>query len=192
MTSPAGLARRQAGFTVVELLVTLVVLIVVCAVLVVPMATSQSVQSRDAEYAYAQQNARAGLDSMVRQIRQAYAVLSTTPNAIEFNVSLGGVDYHVYYECDVAQPGTSYRECVRLQARAGVALPALSTGTVAVSNLTNGTLTDPVFAFTPNAVSPTYVTATVKVPASGGTNGGLTHSIVLNDGVLLRNQTVGD
>jgi prepilin-type N-terminal cleavage/methylation domain-containing protein len=187
-----GLAIQQAGFSLVEMLVTIVVLMIVCSVLVVPLVTSQRVQARDAEYAYGQQNARAGLDSMVHQIRQAYAVLSTTPNAIELNVSLNGVDYHVYYECDVPQPNTSYRECVRLQALAGVALPALSTGAVAVSNLTNGTLADPVFAFTPDGFSPTYVTARIKVPASGGTNGGLTHSIVLSDGVLLRNQTVGD
>jgi prepilin-type N-terminal cleavage/methylation domain-containing protein len=183
---------RQAGFTLVEVLVVIALLGIVCGALLVPLVSTQRVQSRDAEYAYAQQNARTGMDAMVHQIRQAYAVLSTTPNAIEFNVSLNGVDYHVYYECDVPQPNTSYRQCVRLQALAGVALPALSTGTVTVTNLTNGTLADPVFAFTPDAFSPTYVTATIKVPASNGTNGGLTHSIVLSDGVLLRNQTVGD
>ncbi len=176
----------------VELLVVLAMAVVVFATLVVPIITSQRVQSRDSAYAYAQQTARTGLDSMVHQIRQAYAVLSTTPNAIEFDVSLSGVDYHVYYECDVAQPGTSYRECLRLQAPAGAVLPALSTGTVTATNLTNGTLTDPVFAFAPDAISPTYVTATIKVSASGGANTGLTHSIVLSDGVLLRNQTVGD
>lgn len=186
------MANQQAGFTLVEMLVAIVLLIIVCSALLDALVSSQRVQSRDAEYAFAQQNARTGLDSMVRQIRQAYAVLSTTPNAIEFNVSLNGVNYHVYYECDVAQPNTSYRECMRLQAPAGVVLPALSTGAVAVTNLTNGTPADPVFAFTPDAFSPTYVTATVKVPASGGTNGGLTHSIVLSDGVLLRNQSVGD
>jgi hypothetical protein len=80
---------------------------------------------------------------------------------------------------------------VRLQAAAGAALPPLSAGVVVLTNVTNGTLADPVFTFTPNGVSPTYVTARIKVPASGGTNGGLTHSIVLSDGVLLRNQAVG-
>jgi prepilin-type N-terminal cleavage/methylation domain-containing protein len=187
-----AIASGQAGFTLIELLVVLAIVVIVFSALLVPIVTAQNVQSRDAEYAYAQQNARTGLDAMVHQIRQAYAVLSTTPNAIEFNVSLNGVDYHVYYECDVAQPGTSYQKCVRLQAPAGAALPALSTGTTAVTNLTNGTLADPVFAFTPNGFSPTYVTATLKVPASGGTNGGLTHSIALSDGVLLRNQAVSN
>jgi hypothetical protein len=44
---------------------------------------------------------------MVRRIRQAYAVLSTTPNAIEFDVSLSGVDYHVYYESSSVSPRRS-------------------------------------------------------------------------------------
>jgi type II secretory pathway pseudopilin PulG len=187
-----AITSGQAGFMLIEMLVVLLLVTIVFSALLVPIVTAQHVQSRDAEYAYAQQNARTGLDAMVHQIRQAYAVLSTTPNAIEFDVSLNGADFHVYYECDIAQPGTSYQECVRLQAPAGAALPALSTATVAVTNLTNGTLADPVFAFTPDGFSPTYVTATVKVPASGGTNGGLTHSIVLSDGVLLRNQAVGN
>jgi prepilin-type N-terminal cleavage/methylation domain-containing protein len=185
------LGTQQSGFTLVETLVVVVVLIIVCSALVAPLVSSQGVQARDAEYAYSQQNARTGLDGMVHQIRQAYAVLSTTPNSIEFNVSLSGSDYHVLYECDVAQPNTSYQQCVRLQAAAGAALPPLSAGVVVLTNVTNGTLADPVFTFTPNGVSPTYVTARIKVPASGGTNGGLTHSIVLSDGVLLRNQAVG-
>jgi type II secretory pathway pseudopilin PulG len=176
----------------VEMLVVIALLVAVGGALMVPLITAQHVQARDSDYAYAQQTARAGLDGMVHQIRQAYAVLSTTPNSIEFDVSLAGTDYHVYYECDVPQPNTSYRECVRLQAAAGAALPPLSSATVVATNLTNGTLGDPVFTFAPDAFSPTYATATLKVPASGGVNGGLTHSIVLSNGVLLRNQTVGD
>jgi hypothetical protein len=174
------------------MLLVLSVLVGVFAALVWPLETSQRVQLRDTEYAFAQQNARTGLDSMARQIRQSYAVLSTTPNAIEIRVDLGGVDEHVLYECDVVQTGTSYRECVRVQAAAGSALPALSTGTVVIPNLLNGTLADPVFTYSPNNVYPSYVTATVKVPASGGTNSPYTHSIVLSLGVLLRGVLAGD
>jgi type II secretory pathway pseudopilin PulG len=182
----------DAGFSLIEMLIVLSGLVVVISALVIPLEVSQRVQVRDTEYAFSQQNGRTGLDSMVRQIRQSYAVLSTAPNAIEINVDLSGVDEHVLYECDVAQTGTSYRECVRLQAAAGSALPALSAGTVVIQNLLNGTLADPVFTYSPNDIYPTYVTATAKVPASGGTNSSYAHSIVLSDGVLLRGLLVGD
>jgi hypothetical protein len=63
---------------------------------------------------------------------------------------------------------------------------------VAIANLVNGTVPDPVFSFAPDPISPYYMTATIKVPASGGAANGLTHSIVLSDGALMRNQNVGN
>jgi hypothetical protein len=195
--SIARIGRRfttgQGGFTVMEMAVASAVLVLVVGALMAPMITSASVQSRDSNYAYAQQEARTGLDSMVAQIRQAWAILGTTPNSVEMNVNLAGVAEHVFYECDVPQPGSSvYRECVRLQAAAGSALPPVSAGMVVIRNLTNGTTTDPVFSFAPDPVAPYYMTATVKVPASDGVNGGLTHSITFSDGALMRNQNVGN
>jgi prepilin-type N-terminal cleavage/methylation domain-containing protein len=186
-------ARAQDGFTLIEVVVVVLLLSLVIGALMAPLVMSQQVQNRDANYAYAQQEARTGLDSMVSQIRQAWAILSTGPNAVEMNVNLGGTAQHVYYECDVAQPGaTQYRECVRVQSAAGSPLPPLSSGSVVIRNLTNGTATDPVFSFGPDPIAPYYMTATIKVPASGGTAGGLTHSIVLSDGALMRNQNVGN
>jgi prepilin-type N-terminal cleavage/methylation domain-containing protein len=194
--SPLRRVRRlagQDGFTLIEMLVVTLLLSGVVAALVGPMVTSQRVQNRDASYAAAQQEARTGLDSMVSQIRQARVILSTDSNAVEMNVSLNGTAEHVYYECDVAQPGsTQYRQCVRVQAAAGSALPSLSTGTAVIRNLTNGTTADPVFSFAADPAAPYYMTATIKVPASDGTTGGLQHSIVLSDGALMRNQNVGN
>jgi prepilin-type N-terminal cleavage/methylation domain-containing protein len=182
----------ERGFTIFEVLVAAVLFAIVLGALLEPLEVSQRTQVRDINYAYAQQEERTGLDSMVSQIRQAYAVLSTTSNAIEINVNLNGVAEHVYYECDIPQSGTSYQECVRTQAAAGAALPPTTSGTVVLRNLTNGTAVDPVFTFSPDPINPYYLTATIKVPASGATNGGLTHSIVFSDGVLMRNQNIGD
>jgi prepilin-type N-terminal cleavage/methylation domain-containing protein len=184
---------RPDGFTLIEMLVVTLLLSLVVAALVGPMVTSARVQNRDASYAAAQQEGRTGLDSMVSQIRQAGAILSTDSNAVEMNVSLNGTAEHVYYECDIAQPGAAqYHECIRVQSAAGSALPSLSTGTVVIRNLTNGTAVDPVFSWAADPAAPYYMTATIKVPASDGTTGGLQHSIVFSDGALMRNQNVGN
>lgn len=127
---------------------------------------------------------------MLHEIRQAYGILSTTPNSIDFLVATGGVRQQVQYTCDVAQPGTTYRECVRLHGAVGASLPAASTGAPVITNLLDGTPTDPVFGFNPNGFNPTYVTVHLEMPASGGSAYGLSHVIVVNDGAFLRNPAV--
>jgi hypothetical protein len=130
---------------------------------------------------------------MVSQIRQAWVILSADPNAVEMNVNLNGVATHVLYQCDIPQPGsTLYQECVRVQSAAGTSLPSLASGTIVLRNLTNGTSSDPVFAFTPDPISPYYMSATIKVPASNGLNAGQNHSIVFSVGTLMRNQNIGN
>jgi prepilin-type N-terminal cleavage/methylation domain-containing protein len=186
-------AKSENGFTLVEVLIVSVLLVVVIGALMVPLVAAQRQQFKNANYAYSQQEARTGLDSMVSQIRQAWSIASADPNAIDMNVNLNGVAKRVYYECDIPQPGSSvYRECLRVEAPAGSALPALSTGTPVIQNILNGTTTDPVFSFGPDPIAPYYMTARVRIPASGGTNNGLNHSVVLSSGALMRNENVGN
>jgi prepilin-type N-terminal cleavage/methylation domain-containing protein len=184
--------RDQHGFTLIEVLVVLSLLSAVAGLLMAPLVLGQREQTRDANYAFAQQDARNGLDSMVSQIRQATSIISSGPNFVEMTVTLGGVAEHVLYQCDIPQPGTAYRECLRAQSAFGSALPALSSATVAIPGLTNGTVSSPVFSFGPDPIAPYYMTATISIPASGGAAGGLTHSIVLSDGALMRNENVGN
>jgi Tfp pilus assembly protein PilW len=172
----------------VEALLVCLMMAVVLGAVFRPLITSERAQIRNANYSYAQEQARAGLDSMVSQIRQATAILSDTPNSLDMNVSLRGVLLQVYYECDIPQPGsTTYWECVRLQTSQGSTLPALSSASVVIRNLPkNGT----VFTFYPNSVAPYYMTATINVPASGGLANGLSSHIVFSDGALMRNLNV--
>ena len=168
---------------------------VVGAIIMQPLTVSQRVQTRDANYAAAQQDVRTGVDSMVSQVRQATSLIYSSGNAIDMNVTLNGTALRVYYECDIPQPGSLiYRECVRVQAAAGNSLPSPSTAVVVVRNLLNGTSSNPVFSFGPNPVAPYYMSATVDVPASGGITafGGLNHTIALSDGALMRNLNVGN
>ncbi len=188
-----SLAPAESGFTLIEVLMVAALLSLVVGALMAPIVLSQRIENRDANYAYSQQEARTGLDAMVSQVRQAWEIISTSANSVEMNVNLNGVAEHVLYECDVQQPGApQYHECVRVQAAAGSALPPLTSGTIAITNLENGTSTDPVFSFGPDPVAPYYMTATIKVPTSDGANGGLTHAIVLSDGALMRNENVGN
>ncbi len=184
--------RAEHGFTLIEVLIAASVMALVLGVLMGPLVLAGRDQARDANYATAQQRARTGLNEIVRQVRQSWQVLATTPNSVEMNVAQGGVSDVVYYECDIPQPHTSYRECVRVTAPAGSQLPSLSTGTVVVTNLLNGTTSNPVFSFAPSPVAPYYMTATAQVPASGGSSNGLAHSMTFSDGALMRNLNVGN
>jgi hypothetical protein len=159
------------------------------------MVFAQRDEARAENYAYAQEQARSGLDSIVTQVRQAWSILSTTPNAVEMDVNLGGVSRQVYYQCDLSQPGSPYRECVRLESAVGASLPPLSSGRIVVRNLMNGTATDPVFSFAPDPIAPYYMTATIDLPANDGETGSigaLTHPIVFSSGALMRNLNVGN
>lgn len=190
-TSVLTRLHHESGFTLIELLISIALFLIVAAAITVPLAVSEHLQVTDYDYNVAQQQAEAGIDSMVAQIRQAWSILSTTPNAVEMDVNLGGTAYQVLYECGIPQAGTSYDECARVSSAVGGTLPSLSTGTVVVTNMLNGTASNPVFSWAPNAVAPDYVTATVEVPASDAQTGSeLTHTIEFSDGALMRNEYV--
>jgi prepilin-type N-terminal cleavage/methylation domain-containing protein len=198
--------ENQAGFTLVEVLVVATLVSIVGALLMWPLVLSGRAQQRDANYAYSQQEARTGLESMVAQIREARyfnGLISTSLSTMSFNtldfvVDRNQSDLRIVYECDIPQPGTNgaYNECVRAQSTNVTVAPSVATGTVVVRNLLNGSGTDPVFTLGPSSNSPYYMTATIKQPASGGTSAqggtayGLQHQIVFTDGALMRNLNV--
>jgi prepilin-type N-terminal cleavage/methylation domain-containing protein len=186
-------ARHEDGFTLVEVLVSISLLAVVLGILMVPIVDSQRIETRDENYAYSQQEARTGVESMVAQIRQATAILSQPSDyAVVFNITISGQPLTVLYECDIAQPNSPYHECVRAQTAQG-GNPNASSGTVVARNLLN---TIPVFKFGPDPNAPYYMTATLEVPSSDGASSNptyaLSHKIVLSDGTLMRNLNVAN
>ena len=72
------------------------------------------------------------------------------------------------------------------------AFPSQYVGQYFFEDLINGTAGDPVFSFAPDPIAPDFVTLTVKVPASDGRYGGLSDAITISDGVLMRNEYVGN
>jgi hypothetical protein len=182
----------------VEVLAVLLILMVVLTALLNPLDNAASLAPRGIEYTHAVQDATVGLARMTREVREAYTVLGTDPNWIDFQATLNGVDQHIFYECDIAYPSTpsnpyasSYRRCLRVSAPVGSALPAIATGQVIVDRLVNGTSADPVFTYTPDAIYPKYIEAQIKVPSRGELTAANNHTITLDNGFYLRNYDVG-
>jgi prepilin-type N-terminal cleavage/methylation domain-containing protein len=188
----------EDGFSLLELLLSVVVFGFVLAAVLSMLDTTSSLSTRDQERPAAIQEARTGLASMVRELRQAYQVVSASPNRMEVLVRLNGVDKDVSYECDVAIPGSTLRRCYRRAATNGQPLPPLGQGKVVVDRLVNGTTADPVFCSLdadtnvcgppdPTADASTYYGVTVKVPTKGRLKRGYRGNVVFNDGFSMPN-----
>jgi type II secretory pathway pseudopilin PulG len=194
--------------TLIELLVVMVMLLIVVAATLTVLQRTSRQESASQQYSAEIQDARAGLERMMRDIRGTTRVTSADSSYVRF-VLQGTTNYVVQYECDIQQPGTQYTECTRVQAVLGanvdpatVSLPAGSTGIPIVLRVTNGSS---VFAYQSSsggtvitgaaaAENPTWVEATIKVPASGGLPSSLAtikHLTVLNSGAYLRNADLG-
>jgi len=188
--------RGEQGFTLPEVLVVLALLPVVLLALLKTLDTSAQLAPRTVLYADAVGQAGSGLSRAIRDIRQAYRVVGSTPNSITFRAVIAGTDTLVNIACDVPSParddsGASYRRCVRTSAAAGGVLPAPGTGTVLLDRLLNGTLEAPVFSFSPDPISPTFVGMQVRVPSRGEGKAGLVHPITIDNGTQLRNNLLG-
>ena len=173
--------------TLIELLVVAATMVVVVSATLTFLEVATRAQTRDQAWEYALQNAQTGLARMVGEIRQATNVNAGDGSFIDFNVTENSQSLHVAYYCNVPQAGTSYSECVRIQAALGGALPAVSAGTQILVRVKN-----PTSVFTYNAaLNPTYVTATIQLPSTGELNStqsrGIGHNFALSAGAYLRN-----
>jgi prepilin-type N-terminal cleavage/methylation domain-containing protein len=191
--------RSQDGFTLVEMLVVVAILPVVVATALIPLEFGQTQTPKNVEYAQSISSTSAGLQRMMRDIRQAYRVNSTTPNSIDFNAVLGSSDQEILYECNLSYPSNTgnthyqeYRRCRRVSATTGTALPAIANGTLVIDRLLNGTTEHPVFTFknsegNVDPTNPSYVEAQIQAPARGALNSGLSHTISFSNGTSLPN-----
>jgi prepilin-type N-terminal cleavage/methylation domain-containing protein len=194
--------RSQDGFTLIEMLMVTAMLPIVLGATFSGLEFAEKQTPKNVEYAQAISSTSAGLQRMIRDIRQAYRIDSTTPNSVDFNAVIGSVDLEILYECDLAYPSTTgnthykeYRRCRRVSTTTGSSLPSISNGAVVIDRLLNGTTEQPVFTFKDSKgesdpTNPTYIEAKIKVPARGELNTGLNHTITFNNGTSLPNVTL--
>jgi prepilin-type N-terminal cleavage/methylation domain-containing protein len=188
--------RGQEGYTLPELLVVMAIFPLVVIALWSALDTTNKLAPRTVNHSHAVEDAGNGLSRAIREIRQSYRVLGTTPNSITFVTATAGVQRTIHINCSTPstdpEAGGTLRRCVRTSAAVGGTLPDPDTGTVLVDRIINGTAEAPVFEFTPNPIHPTFVRMLVQVPARGeGKAGTRTTPITLDDGTLLRNSTLG-
>ena len=176
--------RGQEGFTLVELLTAMAISLVVAAgaLTLVDIAAPQS--DRELQRQVAVGEGRAGLERMVREIRNADLVNATSPTLIDVNTPTPSGARRVVYQCNSAFQAVQYRQCVRYSGAVG---GAVSNGQVVVERLINGTTSQPVFTYVPDRIRPRLVRVQVVLPASGGPAPGYIHRVVFRDGVFLRN-----
>jgi|GEM_PF-5947968 len=174
----------QAGFTLVETIVTMVAGLIVLGVAVTLLNSGQRIQARDSEWALIMQQDRAGLARIVRDIRQATKVNEAGAGSIKFVIASQKLE--VKYECTSAQGGTTFKQCVRLAAEEGKVLPA--SGPIVAKDLLNGSS---VFTYTPSSASPRAAIVKLEIPAQGtlkqAGSTGYTHHAVLEDAAFIRN-----
>lgn len=190
--------RSEEGFTLVETLVVALVLPIVLGAILMALDTAARVTPKSMEYSSAVQESGDGASRIMRELRQAYRIVGTTPNSITFLAVLGGVDQQIAISCDVPYPAAAgnpyaagYRRCVRVGAPVGQPLPDVSAGRVEVDRLLNGTLAAPVFTYSPSPIMPTYVRASFQVAARGERADGQSHTISIDNGTRLRNNDLG-
>lgn len=159
------LLAEQGGFTLVELLVTLVIALVVFSaameLLVVSMHKQKSTQARVDQL----ERAQLAESRLVRDLRQASGVTVTSATALAYTEPTTSGDSSVVFSCS---SGT----CTR------------TIGTVATTAIANVVNTD-IFSGSPANTAPTAVTIKLTISAAGHT------SVTLTDSVDLRNSTLG-
>ena len=187
------IAHEESGMGLPEVLMTIVIFSFVLGGILGLLDTTAKVAPKDQERSMAMREVQSSLDQMVRELRQAYRVVGTSPSSMRILVrrrqSDGThVNRLVEYDCGL----TVADQCLRREAPPGATLPA--TGQVAIDRLLNGGSGErPVFSFDQNAdsITPVYVAVRVEVPSRGERGSGYKHTVVLEDGFYARNMNLG-
>jgi len=182
--------RDESGYALVELMAVTTILVIVLGAVAALGETTQRIAPKDTERAHAIREAQVGLHGMTRQLRQAYLVHANTPYTMEVSLLVNGAPRRFSYECDQAHPTvSSYNRCLRYEVVGG----AKTGGKVVIDRLLNGPAggaeSHPVFTYETNSAgTPTYVHASIDVPAKGDLKNGHDHEIALSDGFYMRNR----
>lgn len=170
---PRGRLRRgQDGFTLIEMMITMLLLTIVVGAMLAILDDTTSVANRDQERNSLLQDAQASQRRMVNELGEAVRVVQADPNTISFIVREQGSTprKRITYECAAAYTGPlstesdrpTYRQCNRsenVKDTETVCCDAPTGGTSVVDLLRNGTVTQ----YAPAATCPGNTTTIVPV-----------------------------
>jgi prepilin-type N-terminal cleavage/methylation domain-containing protein len=179
------LVEDERGFTLVELLVTILVLVVLALATFAVLDASTRSAHHDTGRAHAIRDAQAGLDRLVRELRHTRAVVASAAQSLEVDVRRNGVDRRVRFDCSVAEPGRpGLRRCVRTV----VSGPGAGLTEPLVTAIGDAHGSPAVFAYTPAYGTARHVRVQFGVSVDGGRAGSpYDGRFVLSDGTSLRN-----
>lgn len=177
-------APRDGGFTLVELLLGMAIALLVGAAGLAMLDASAPLAGQELERQNRVGEAREGLNRMVRELRQADAINTTSSNLMDVDVVTRVGSRRVVYACNAPSSIAGLRSCMRYE---GPVDGAVDSGRVVVDGIVNGTPSAPVFTYTPDAVRPTYTNIEIAVPAKGARSDGYQHAVTLRSGFFLRN-----
>ena len=162
------LVREEAGFTLVELMVAMVLGLIVIGTSVMVFTSASQNQPKANSKSADIEEARTGMERMIRELRQGSNVTGTASQVTvvyPHNPVCGG-SCTVVYSCTAGN-------CTRSQGG--------TTRTLVTGLSSNNVFTYSVCPLEPTKVN--YVTATLAFPGSNGDD-----NITLSDGARLRNQ----
>jgi prepilin-type N-terminal cleavage/methylation domain-containing protein len=171
--------RAQAGFTLIEQLVAMVILAIVVGATLTALDTLMRASPADQEWSHTVANTQSGIYRMTRELRQGvnFSVLSAG-YAISADVVKGGATTHVLYQCNQS------KTCTRKSTTAPTAAPTTGAGgTTVISSVENVALSTPSF----ESPSSKYYQVKVIVRSAGAVTTKHTHNVTLTDGFYARN-----
>jgi prepilin-type N-terminal cleavage/methylation domain-containing protein len=195
---------EERGWTLVELLITVLILGVVMAAVLTLFNATVGQAARDQEWAHTVSATQAGLNRMTRELRQAQTGTITISNGsaasagntIVAQVRLGngaGTATWVRYDCTATSSfSSSLSKCTRQTSTAATvsswtgitAVPAIDPVRITSTSCTTATSPPCIFAGT----GPNY-SVTIRVPSSGTRKAfaGHGHDFTFSDGIYGRN-----
>lgn len=177
--------RGEGGFTLAEMLVSIMITLIAFSSSLMVLNIAQSSQPRISHRSESIQAGRVWIERLTRELRQG-ATMVGTPTAS----SMTFLTYVQHAACGSSTPGSSIQCRVSYLCTAGTCTRTESntdgTGMGAGVQVVSGLLSSDVFTYSPTAAGAEYVGVSLSFPASDEA-GETEDAVTLQDGVNLRN-----
>jgi prepilin-type N-terminal cleavage/methylation domain-containing protein len=181
----AQVLRGEAGFTLAEMLVSIMITLIAFSSALMVLNVAQRSQPRISNRAASIQEGRVWIERLTRELRQG-ATMIGTPTAS----TLSFLTYVQHSACGVSSAGSSIQCRVSYTCSGGTCSRREGnpdgTGTSSPQQMVTGLQTNSVFSYSPSASAAEYVGVALQFPATEEA-GETEDAITLQDGVTLRN-----